>query len=81
MAFGHVNFNSQDYVPALENRRGMSCSETCCLLSGAWFHCRYGSFWMSSFQLMFPEVRSFLVFQYLNLSLLPLAFSLILTVA
>ena len=36
---------------------------------------------MSSFQLMFPEVRSFLVFQYLNLSLLPLAFSLILTVA
>jgi len=35
---------------------------------------------MSSCQLMFPGVRSFLVFSSFGLSLLPLAFSLILTV-
>ena len=54
-------------------------------LVGSWvelrFSCRYGSFWMSSCQLMFPGVRSFLVFSLFGLSLLPLAFSLILTVA
>ena len=59
----------------------MSCSETCWLLGGAWFQCRYGGFWMSHCQLMFPEVRSFWCSQVLDLSLLPLAFSLILTVA
>ena len=31
-------------------------------LGGAWFQCRYGGFWMSSCRLMFPGVRSFLVF-------------------
>ena len=31
-------------------------------VSGAWFQCRYGGFWMSSCLLMFPGVRSFLVF-------------------
>ena len=36
---------------------------------------------MSSCQLMFPGVRSFLSSQVLDLSLLPLAFSLFLTVA
>ena len=36
---------------------------------------------MSSCQLMFPGVRSFLCSHVLDLSLLPLAFSLILTVA
>ena len=36
---------------------------------------------MSSCRFMFPGVRSFLVFSILDLSLLPLAFSLILTVA
>ena len=40
----------------------MSCSGTCWLLGGVWFQCRYGGFWMSSCQLMFPGVRSFLVF-------------------
>ena len=59
----------------------MSCSETYWLLGGAWFQCRYGGFWMSSCQLMLPGVRSFLYSQVLDLSLLPLAFSLILTVA
>ena len=34
----------------------------CVLVGGAWFQCRYGGFWMSSCQLMFPGVRSFLVF-------------------
>ena len=46
----------------LENLCGMSCSGTCWLLSGAWFQCRYGGFWMSSYRLMFPGVRSSLVF-------------------
>ena len=36
---------------------------------------------MSSCQLMFPGVRSFLVFSSFGLSLLPLIFSLILTIA
>ena len=58
----------------------MSCSETCWLLGGAWFQCMHGDFLMTSYQLMFPGVRSFLSSQILDLSLLPLAFSLILTV-
>ena len=40
----------------------MVCSGTYWLLGGAWFQCRYRVFWMSSYQLMFPEVRSSLVF-------------------
>ena len=40
----------------------MSCSGTCWLMGGAWFQCRYGGFWMSSYRLMFPGVRSSLVF-------------------
>ena len=40
----------------------MSCCGMCWLLGGAWFQCRYGGFWMSSCRLMFPGVRSFLVF-------------------
>ena len=40
----------------------MSCSETCWLLGRAWFHCRYGGFWMRSCWWMFHGVRSFLVF-------------------
>ena len=59
----------------------MSCSGTCWLLGGAWFQCRYGGFWMSSCQLMFLESRVSWCSQVLDLSLLPLAFSLILTVA
>ena len=34
---------AQGYVPVLlENLHGMSCSETCWPLGGAWFQCRYG---------------------------------------
>ena len=40
----------------------MSCSGTCWLLGGAWFQCRYGGFWMSSCLLMFPGIRSSLMF-------------------
>ena len=68
MTLGSLYFEAQGYVPALlENLRGMSCSGTCWLLGGAWFQCRYGGFWMSSYQLMFPAVRSSLVFLGLGL--------------
>ena len=45
MTFGHLYFCAQGYIPALlENLLGMSCSETCWLLGGTWFQCRYGGF-------------------------------------
>ena len=60
---GSLYIEVQGYVPALlENLCGLSCSGTCWLLGGAWFQCRYGGLWMSSYQLMFPGVRSSLVF-------------------
>ena len=38
MTFGCQYFNAQGYVLALlEDELGMSCSETCWLLDGAWF--------------------------------------------
>ena len=40
----------------------MSCSGSFWLLGEAWFHCRHGGFWMSSCLLMFPIVRSSLMF-------------------
>ena len=46
----------------MQNLCGMSCSGTFWLLGGAWFQCRCGAFLMSSYQLMFPGVRSSLVF-------------------
>ena len=82
MTFSYLYFCVQGYVPALsENQLGMSCSETFWLLGGAWFQCKYGGFWMSSYQLMFPGVRNFLEFLNIGLSLLPLASNLIHTVA
>ena len=63
VTLGSLYIEAQGYVPALlENLRCMSCSGTCWLLGGAWFQCRYGGFWMSSYPLMFPGVRSSLVF-------------------
>ena len=60
---GSLYIEAQGYIPVLlENLCGMSWSETCWPLGGAWFQCRYGDFWMSSYQLMFPEVRSSLMF-------------------
>ena len=63
VTFGGLYFNAQGYVPALwENYLGMSCSETCWLLGGAWFQCRYGGFWVNSCLLRFPGIRSSLMF-------------------
>ena len=57
----------------------MFCSETCWLLDGTWFQCRYGGFGMSSCRLILIGVLW--CSQVLDLGLLPLAFSLILIVA
>ena len=63
VTLGSLYVDTQGYVPVLlENLRGMSCSETYWLLGGGWFHCRYGGSWTVSYYLMFPLVRSFLVF-------------------
>ena len=63
VTLGRLYVDVQGYVPALlENLRGMSCSGTYWLLGGGWFQCRYGGFWMISYYLMFPVVRSSLVF-------------------
>ena len=63
MDLSRLYFNAQGCVPALlENSHDMSCSGTSWLLGGAWFQCRYGSFWMSSCLLMFPGIQSSLVF-------------------
>ena len=50
VTLGRLYIEVQGYVPA------------CWLLGGAWFQCRYGCFWMSSYRLMFPGVGSSLVF-------------------
>ena len=51
------------YVPVLlMNLCGMSYSGAYWLLGGGWFWCRYGGFWMIIYYLMFPVVRSSLVF-------------------
>ena len=72
VTFGSLYINAQGFVPALlENKCGMSCSGTCWLLGRAWFQCRYGGFWVSFCLLMFPGVRSFLVFS--NFGFKPLA--------
>ena len=59
MALGSLSFNAQDGALDLLEK---SCSGTCWLLCGAWFHCRYGGFWVSSCLLMFPGIRSSLMF-------------------
>ena len=79
---GSLYIEAQGYVSALlENLCGMSCSGTRWLFGGAWFECRYGGFWMISYQLMFSVVRSSLVSHILGLILPTLVFSLILTEA
>ena len=63
VTLGSLYVDTQGYVPALlENLHGMSYSVTYWLLGGGWFQCRYGGFWMISYYLMFPVVRSPLVF-------------------
>ena len=63
VTLGSLYVDTKGYVPALlKNLHGMTFSGTYWLLSGGWFQCRYGGFWMVSYYLMFPVVRSFLVF-------------------
>ena len=63
VTFGHLYFGAQGYVPIFVGELAWYVfSETCWLLGGSWFQCRYRGSWMSSCQLMFPGVRSFLVF-------------------
>ena len=51
MTLESLNIEAQGYVPALlKNLCGMSCSGTCWLLGAAWFQCRYGGFWINSYQ-------------------------------
>ena len=43
VTLGSLYIEAQGYVPVLlENLHGMSFSETCWPLGGAWFQCRYG---------------------------------------
>ena len=45
VTLGSLYIEAQGYVPVLlENLHGMSCSETCWPLGGAWFKCRYEGF-------------------------------------
>ena len=63
VTLGSLYIDAQGYVPALlGNLRGMSCPGTYWLLGCAWFQCRYAGFGVISYQLMFPGVRSSLVF-------------------
>ena len=63
MALGTLYVKAHGYVPVLlDNLRDMFCSGPCWLLDGAWFQCRYGGFWVNSYQLIFTGVRSSLVF-------------------
>ena len=65
VTLGSLYVDTQVYVPALlKNLHGMSCSGAYWLLCGGLklFQCRYGGFWMISYYLMFPIVRSSLVF-------------------
>ena len=79
MTLGSMYIEAQGYVPVLlENLCGMSCSGICWPLGGAWFQCRC---LMSSCQLMFPGVRSSLMFSGFGLKPPALVFHLIFTVA
>ena len=63
VTLGNLYIEAQGYVPVLlENLCGMSYSGTCWLLGGAWFQCRYGGFWASSYRLILLGVRNSLVF-------------------
>ena len=82
MTLGSLYIEAQCYVPVfLENLRGMSCSGTCWPLVGAWSQWRYGGI-DELLSINVPWISGVLwCSQNLDLSLLPLVFSLILTVA
>ena len=82
MALDSLSFNAQGCVSALiANYHGMSCSGTCWLLGRARFQCRYGAFWWALVYECSLESGVLWCSYVLELSLLSLAFSLILTVA
>ena len=63
VTLGSLCVDTQGYVPALlKNLHGMSCSGSYWLLGSGCFQCGYGGFWVISYYLMFPIVRSFLMF-------------------
>ena len=63
VTLGSLYVDAQGYVPVLvENLCGMSCSGASWFLGGGWFQHQYGGFWMISYYLMFPVVRSSLMF-------------------
>ena len=64
-----------------ENLHSMSFSGTCWPLGGAWFQCRYGGVWWAPIDLCSLEWGVLWCSQDVDLSLLPLVFSLILTIA
>ena len=69
VTLGSLYVDAPGYVPALlENLHDMSCSGTYWLLGGGWFQFRYGDFLIISYYLMFPVVRSSLVFSGLGLN-------------
>ena len=54
VTFGPLYFNAQGSVPVLlGNYLGMSCSETCWLLGGAWWNFRNKFLFFSQFSLSF----------------------------
>ena len=68
MALCTLSFKAQGCVPALlESYCGMSCTRTSWLLDGAWFPCRYKGFWVNSCLLIFPGIRSSLMFSSLGI--------------
>ena len=72
VTLGSLFVDAPGYVPALlENLHHMSCSGTYWLLGGGWFQCRYGGFWKISYYLMFPVVRSSMVFSDFGLKASP----------
>ena len=49
VTLGSLYIEAQGYVPVLlDNLHGMSCSETCWPLGGAWFQFRYGGVWWAT---------------------------------
>ena len=63
VTLGSLFIEAQGYVLVLlENLHAMFCSGTYWLLGDTWYLCMYGGFWMSSYCLIFPGVRSYLVF-------------------
>ena len=80
MTLGSLCIEAQGYVPVLlENLRGISCSGTCWPLGGAWFRVDMEAFdELLSINVPWSQEFSGVL---RDLSLLPLFFSLILTVA